>query len=159
MRYSWCSLYYWISNIKQKILQIREPVSKNYYKRKANTCLYQMRELKHYQAESGEKLKMRKHKCAQLAAIKLTQEIRVTLRAYSAPQKQTWIQTRPSASSKTHKVSRCIKNSEAYTRHRQWGKDLREGWGYQPLLDDSSTPILSNFQENQTYSPSPAYIY
>lgn len=33
---------------------------------------------------------MRKHKCAQLEAIKLTHEIRVTLRAYSAPQKQTW---------------------------------------------------------------------
>lgn len=33
---------------------------------------------------------MRKHKCAQLAAIKLTQVIRVTLRAYNAPQKQTW---------------------------------------------------------------------
>lgn len=54
------------------------------------TFLYQMRELKHYQAESGEKLKMREHNCAQLEAIKLTQEIWVSLRgAYSAPQKQT----------------------------------------------------------------------
>lgn len=33
---------------------------------------------------------MREHNCAQLEAIKLTQEIRVTLSgAYSAPQKQT----------------------------------------------------------------------
>lgn len=38
-----------------------------------------MREIKHYQAQSGENLKTRKHKRAQLGPRKLTQEIRVTV--------------------------------------------------------------------------------